>query len=107
MTRRYTRSVIREAFADSPLSVSNPALTKDYHAGRFTAKIYRYGQKALYGATVHDVQSWLAVTNRGTATDLILQKLLDLSAEKIIAQGGLSANQQKYLDKETGHDLAT
>ena len=106
MERRYTTGVIRQALRGTPGCVSKTRLATDWKKGVFTA--YKYGQsssggRGFLGATVFDVQTWLARRNL-TAPEWLLRKVLDDAAAKILESGpSKSGRLQQCLDKETGY----
>ena len=102
MERRYTTGVIRQALKGTPGYVSKTRLATDWEKGVFTANKYGMGRGFL-GATVFDVQTWLARRNL-TAPEWLLRKVLDDAAAEILESGsGKSKRLQQRLDKETGY----
>lgn len=105
MERRYTTCVIRHALKGTPAETKKTKLATDWESGIFTAIKYWPGDRqGLLGATVFDVQSWLA--RRGlSAHEWILRKLLEDAAHSILKNGPpQSRRHQQFLDKETGFD---
>ena len=104
MERRYTTGVIMLALEGTPGDVgSKPRLATDWENGIFTANKYG-GGRGFLGATVFDVQSWLARRRYLTAPEWLLRKVLDDAAAEILGNGHVSSKRfQRYLDKETGY----
>ena len=108
MERRYTTGVIRQALEGTDGSIPDATtLAHDWEKGIFTAEKYRWGtQHGILGATVHDVQSWLARQRNLSAHTWLLRKVLDDAAAEILKNGQTKAkNNQRRLDKETGYDV--
>lgn len=109
MQRRYTTGVIRLAMTGTPAEVAKTKLASDWEKGKFTAKKFgesNRGGKGFLGATVLDVQSWLARRSL-VAPEWLLRKVLDDAAAKILENGpGGSKRLQQHLDKETSYDPA-
>ena len=102
MERRYTTGVIRQALRGTPGGVSKTRLATYWENGIFTANKYGQGRGFL-GATVFDVQSWLA-RRYLQAPEWLLRKVLDDAAAEILGNGHPTSKRfQRYLDKETGY----
>lgn len=107
MERRYTTGVIRRALEGTPAAVGDKTdLAHDWEKGIFTANKYTWGSSAgVLGATVHDVQSWLARRRLLQAPEWLLRKVLNDAAADILGNGQRRAkSNQRRLDKETGYD---
>ena len=106
MERRYTTGVIRQALRGTPGCVSKTRPATDWEKGIFTANKYGQGNgggRGFLGATVFDVQTWLARRNL-TAPEWLLRKVLDDAAAEILENGpGNSKRFQRHLDRETGY----
>jgi hypothetical protein len=90
---------------------NNASLAHDWEKGIFTAKKYRFGAgvkwDGILGATVHDVQSWLARRRNLSAHEWLLRKVLDDAADETLRNGqGRAKYYQRSLDEETGYDSA-
>ena len=105
MERRYTTGVIRLALRRTPGYAGKTQLANDWVRGVFTARKYGTG-KGFLGATVFDVQSWLA-RRYLQAPEWLLRKILDDAATEILENGHGGAKRiQLHLDKETGYAKA-
>ena len=93
MERRYTAGVIRLALRGTSGDISKTRLATDWEKGIFTANKYRQGNgggRGFLGATVFDVQSWLA-RRYLQAPEWLLRKVLDDAAAEILGNGHVRA----------------
>ena len=106
MERRYTTGVIRKALKGTPGAVADKwSLAHDWEKGIFTAQKYRRGMDpGVLGATVYDVQTWLARQRNLSAPEWLLRKVLDDAAAETLMNGqGTAKSNQRRLDEETGY----
>ena len=109
MERRYTTGVIRLALKGTAGAITDKtALAHDWERGIFTATKFRGGSRSgILGATVHDVQSWLARRRELAAPEWLLRKVLDdAAAETLMNEENTAKRNQRRLDKETSFDVS-
>ena len=106
--RRFATATVALALRGAPLEKSYSDLCKSKTShfsqavdkGTMRGDSYRVGRKRFFYLSAENFQEWLERTNQARLPEWMCERLLGLSAETVLRQGGQSKGIQMKLDEE-------